>query len=146
MTVPQFTAESDVAEVMAALDEAGCVVVSNLIESDQRSSIVAELEQHMQAARVVEDDDSTEFYPGRTRRVTALLARSDSVTNELVIHPLTLKVCDKFLLPRGENCQKIIFRSAGPKEFRSLLFSPLKTMPFCSPLRTTSETCLRRRL
>ena len=102
MTVPQFTAKSDVAEVTAALDEAGCVVVSNLIEPDQLSSMVAELDQYMQAARVIEDDDSNEFYPGRTRRVTALLARSESVTNELVAHPLTLEVCNKFLLPRGE--------------------------------------------
>ena len=102
MTVPQFSAEADLTDVTTALDEAGCVVVNDLIESGQRRSIVAELDQHMKAARVIEEDDPNEFYPGRTRRVTALLTRSESITNDLVVHPLTREICDKFLLPRGE--------------------------------------------
>lgn len=102
MKIPQFTGKSDVNEVKEALDEAGCAVVSDLIEPDQRRSIVAELDQYMQAARVIEEDDPNEFYPGRTRRVTGLIARSESVTSKLVVHPLTTEVCDRFLLPRGE--------------------------------------------
>ena len=102
MPIPEFSPEANIAEVNNALDEAGCVVVSGLIGSDKRSAIVSELAQHMEAARVIDDDDPNEFYPGRTRRVTALLARSESVTNELVAHQMTRDVCDRFLLPTGE--------------------------------------------
>lgn len=102
MPIPQFPAEADTTEINEALDEAGCVVVSGMIRPGQRRSIVMELAEPMQEARVIEDDDPNEFYPGRTRRVTALLARSESVTDELVAHPLTREVCNKFLLPTGE--------------------------------------------
>ena len=102
MPIPVFSPEANIAEVNNALDEAGCVLVSGLIGSDKRSAIVSELAQHMEAARVIDDDDPNEFYPGRTRRVTALLARSESVTNELVAHQMTRDVCDRFLLPTGE--------------------------------------------
>ena len=102
MSVPQFSAEADMTELNEALNEAGCAVVNGLIGTDQRRSIVMELEQAMQGARVIDDDDPNEFYPGRTRRVTALLARSESVTDELVAHPVTQQVCDRFLLPTSE--------------------------------------------
>ena len=102
MPIPEFPPEANIVEVNNALDDAGCVVVSGLIGSDKRTAIVSELAQHMEAARVIDDDDPNEFYPGRTRRVTALLARSESVTNELVAHQMTRDVCDRFLLPRGE--------------------------------------------
>ena len=102
MPIPEFPPEANIVEVNNALDEAGCVLVSGLIGSDKRSAIVSELAQHMEAARVIDDDDPNEFYPGRTRRVTALLARSESVTNELVAHQMTRDVCDRFLLPTGE--------------------------------------------
>ena len=102
MPIPRYSADAPVAELAQALDEAGCLVVTNLISSEDRQAIRDELAPHMSGARVIEDDDPTEFYPGRTRRVTALVTRSSTVTDQLVAHPLSKQFCETFLLPNGE--------------------------------------------
>ena len=99
---PQFSAKAPSSEIVQALGEVGCVVVTGLMDTALRRSITSEMAPHMAKARVIEDDDPEEFYPGRTRRVTALVTRSGSITDHLVAHPLTQKVCDTHLLPNGE--------------------------------------------
>lgn len=102
MSIPRFTGDAPADEIVEALDAAGCVVVSGLLDRDQRLAITSELAPHMAAARVIDEDDPQEFYPGRTRRVTALLARSETVTDRLLTHDVTRRMCDEFLLPNGE--------------------------------------------
>ena len=102
MTIPRFKAGDDGGDIAAALGEAGCVVVTDLIDPAARQAITEEMAPHMAASKVIEDDDPTEFYPGRTRRVTALLTRSATVTDRLVNHAVTRQVCDRHLLPNGE--------------------------------------------
>ena len=102
MDIPTFPAGTPAAKVNAAFDEAGCVVVTGLLEDDTRTAIRSDLAPHMAAARIIEDDDPEEFYPGRTRRVTALIARSPKLTDSLIAHPVTRDVCDAFLLPNSE--------------------------------------------
>ena len=102
MSIPQFSADSPASDITAALGEAGCVVVTGVMDAELRQSIRVELAPHMANARFVEKDDPTKFYPGHTRRVAALVARSPSVTDRLVAHPLSQQVCDTHLLP---NCE-----------------------------------------
>jgi len=102
MDIPSFSAGTPVATLNAAFDEAGCVVVTGLLDNATRAEVIAELAPHMAAARIIEEDDPDEFYPGRTRRVTALIARSPALTEALIAHPVTLDVCDRFLLPNSE--------------------------------------------
>ena len=52
---------------------------------------------------LIEEDDPTKFYPGHTRRVSALVARSPSITDRLVPHPLSRQICDTHLLPNCEH-------------------------------------------
>ncbi|MEO0963070.1 MAG: phytanoyl-CoA dioxygenase family protein [Pseudomonadota bacterium] len=102
MKIPHFTAKTDFNLLQEALDEAGCLVVTGAFDAARCEAIRAELAPHMERARVTEQDDPEAFYPGLTRRVSALLARSRTVTDQLVLHPVTKKVCDAFLLPNGE--------------------------------------------
>lgn len=102
MSIPRFSAEAPLNEIAQALDEDGCVVVTNVMDDDLRQSIRAEMAPHLANARVIEEDDPEEFYPGHTRRVTGLVARSASVTSELMMHPVTNKVCETHLLPNSE--------------------------------------------
>ena len=103
MSIPQFSAGTSASDIAEALGEAGCAVVTGLMDAELRQSIRDELAPHMANARVIEDDDPTRFYPGRTRRVSALVVRSPSVTDRLVAHPLSRHVCDTHLLPNGEH-------------------------------------------
>ena len=88
--------------MLSALEHAGCMVVTGLLDEQERKSISAELAPHMANVRVVEEDDPEQFYPARTRRTTALLTRSNTVAEQLVPHPISTGVCDRFLLPNGE--------------------------------------------
>ena len=102
MSIPQFSADTSADDIAAALGEAGCAVVAGVMDADLRASIANDLALHMAKARVIEDDDPTRFYPGRTRRVSALVARSPSVTDHLVAHPLSQQVCETHLRPNSE--------------------------------------------
>ena len=91
MSIPQLSVKSPSGEIIEALDEAGCVVVTGVTDANLRQSIRDELAPYMEKSRVIEieKEDSTQFYPGRTRRVAALVARSSTVTDTLVAHPLS---------------------------------------------------------
>ena len=102
VSIPRFPADAKTDAIAAALGEAGCVVVTDMMDPALRASIADELAPHMATARVIEDDDPEQFYPGRTRRVSALVARSESVTDRLVTHPLSMGICDTHLAPNGE--------------------------------------------
>jgi ectoine hydroxylase-related dioxygenase (phytanoyl-CoA dioxygenase family) len=103
MSIPQFPVDSSTSEIIQALGEAGCAVVTGMTDAKLRQSIVSELAPHLEHARIIEEDDPEEFYPGRTRRISALVARSPSVTDNLVAHPLSQQICETHLLPNGEH-------------------------------------------
>jgi len=102
MKIPQFSANTPAAKLTEALEEAGCLVVTDLLDAKQRETIRDELAPHMAALRNVNHDDPEEFYPGRTRRVSALVARSNTVTDQLIAHPHSTQMCDAFLTPNAE--------------------------------------------
>ncbi len=103
MSIPRFSAGAPASDIAEALGEAGAVVVAGVMDAELRQSITSELAPHMANVRVIEKDDPAQFYPGRTRRITALVARSPSVTDHLVAHPLSRQVCDAHLLPNSEH-------------------------------------------
>lgn len=102
-TIPRFSAHKRLDGLTDALAEAGCAVVTDAMSDDTRSSIRSELASAMEATVAAEDDDPTAFYPSRTKRVTALVARSTTVTDELVAHPSSTQVCDELLLENSEH-------------------------------------------
>jgi hypothetical protein len=91
MKIPKYSANAPIEEITAALEHAGCVVVTDLVEPSLRQSVTEELAPHMARARVVSDDDPEEFYPGLTRRVTGLVTRSSTIADELVPPPYFAK-------------------------------------------------------
>ncbi len=102
MTIPRYPADAPIEQVSAALQDSGCVVVTGLMTPALRQSITQELAPHMAQARIIQDDDPAAFYPGQTRRVSALVTRSASVADELVAHPMSQQLCEQHLLPNGE--------------------------------------------
>ena len=102
MSIPQYPADTPTTEITAALEYSGCVVVTGVMDSSLRQSVRDELAPHLGRARVIEDDDPAEFYPGRTRRITALVTRSATVTDHLIAHPISREVCGNILLPNSE--------------------------------------------
>ena len=100
MTIPQFSHAARPSEIADALDEAGCVVVTGLLNAADRAAVRDELAPYMTKVKVAVDDP-TAFYPGLTRRSSALVARSETV-GRIVLHDRTIALCDRFLTPNSE--------------------------------------------
>jgi phenylpropionate dioxygenase-like ring-hydroxylating dioxygenase large terminal subunit/ectoine hydroxylase-related dioxygenase (phytanoyl-CoA dioxygenase family) len=101
LSIPCFSAKDSIDELSAALDAAGCLVVTDAADESTCASVVRELAAHMDVAPLAMDDDPESFYPGNTRRVTALAARSRTV-GELILHETPTGLCDRFLTPNAE--------------------------------------------
>lgn len=103
MRIPRFAAGGSLEGLDDALAEAGCVVVTDVMTDGTREAIRSELASAMDVADVAASDEPEDFYPGRTRRITGLLSRSDTVVDQLIAHPITTQVCDVMLLPNSEH-------------------------------------------
>ena len=100
--IPVFSSNDSSRDMTSAIEEAGCLVVTGMMDDQARNQLKSELEPHLERAPYAKDDQEGEFYPGKTKRITALISRSLSV-RELTVHPITTAICDHHLLP---NCEK----------------------------------------
>ena len=103
MSIPKFSIDDSSDNIVEALSEAGCVVVTGVTDADLRESIRSEMAPYMADAHIQTKDNPDAFYSGFTRRVSALAARSPSITDNLIIHPLSQKICKSHLLSNGEH-------------------------------------------
>ena len=101
MTIPRLPADASLSEFAPVLEEAGCLVVTDLLTADTRQTVRAELDPLLAAARVIDKDDPTQFYPGLTRRASGLVAQSEAV-GRLVLDEHSTSLCDNLLTPNSE--------------------------------------------
>lgn len=99
--IPQCGPDTDPDEMYALLDDAGCLVVRDVVSAKDIAVVRAELGDYLEAADAA-DDDPADFYPGKTHRVIALMYRSPAM-RELMMHPTVEALGDLHLLP---NCKK----------------------------------------
>jgi hypothetical protein len=100
--IPAFSISDNPAEISASLDEAGCAAVHGMFSEEQCAQMRAELDPHLEHALYTDEDQTADFYPAKTKRITGLVARCPAV-RELAMHPVTTALCDHHLLP---NCEK----------------------------------------
>lgn len=81
------------------LSSAGCLVIDGLTTGDAMAAVREELADTMAAAGV-EADDPDDFYPGKTRRVVALMDRSPTA-RDLMMDATIEELCRRHL---GPNC------------------------------------------
>jgi ectoine hydroxylase-related dioxygenase (phytanoyl-CoA dioxygenase family) len=91
--IPRCSAQDSKREMNEALAEAGCLVVTNVADPTTREAVICELAPHFDEARVTTTDDPGDFYPGHTKRVSALVARSKAVGG-LILDPTVCGLCD----------------------------------------------------
>jgi ectoine hydroxylase-related dioxygenase (phytanoyl-CoA dioxygenase family) len=102
--IPRHAMTDAPEDLYAALSEAGCLVVTGMFDDEARDRVRSELEPHMpEAGGLTELDDPDAFYPGNTRRTTALVARSEQA-RDFVVHPVTKELYDRHL---GPNCEQV---------------------------------------
>jgi ectoine hydroxylase-related dioxygenase (phytanoyl-CoA dioxygenase family) len=107
-SIPVFPGSDRFTGLVDALERDGCAVVTGITDPATRNAIARELEPHLEKADANAATDrnnkyfveSAGFYPGNTKRITALIAKSETFRS-FVTHPLMLSVCDAILKP---NC------------------------------------------
>lgn len=92
MNITHLEAPARGEEVSAALERDGAVIVDGVLNADQADGIMAELRPWVENTKPGPDS----FAGRNTRRTGALIARSPKC-RELVMHPLALATCGKFL-------------------------------------------------
>jgi ectoine hydroxylase-related dioxygenase (phytanoyl-CoA dioxygenase family) len=85
MDVPHLPARATSEEVAAAIADAGCAVVDELVDPSELERVKAELAPWIENTRTGPD----EFSGFNTRRTGGLIARSPTV-RELILHPVVL--------------------------------------------------------
>ncbi len=138
MDIPRFNATESPGEISRALGEAGCVVVEKVQDVADREAVREELATYMERVKVA-DDDPQAFYPGLTRRTSALVARSETV-GRMVLHDQTIRLCDHFLKPNGEFGYQLHVTAAlevGPGAREQVLHREEDPFTFFPPPRPT---------
>lgn len=128
--IPQMSAEAPPDAIYAALADAGCLVATDALPAATRERVRRELEKPL-AAAPVERDDPAQFYPGRTRRITALVSQSPAV-REIVLHDLSLALGKRHL---GANCERVQLHvtaalAVGPGARKQVLHREEDLFPF----------------
>lgn len=97
-SVPVLAPDTTPADVIAALDVAGCAVVESLIDSTTVETVLAELAPYMAATRTGQDEISG----SHTRRTGAVPARSPS-SWAMLQHPTILAAAEHYLAPDDQR-------------------------------------------
>jgi ectoine hydroxylase-related dioxygenase (phytanoyl-CoA dioxygenase family) len=90
-----------VANVCAALDEFGAVIVEGLLSYMVIDAVNREVEPHVAEA----DPDmrhlnpAIQYFHAKARHVTGLAAKSPTFATAVMMHPLLLAICDRVLAP-----------------------------------------------
>src|SRR5260221_5975914 len=100
------------AEVTEALERDGCVVVRGVTSQSERDALARELGSYLETAdpdvslnsKYAAEGGPSDFYPGKTKRITALVAKSETFRT-FVTHPLMTAVCDALLKPNARTYQ-----------------------------------------
>ncbi len=111
-SIPVLKSGAPPADVAAALERDGCVVVTGVTDQSTRDAIARELAPHVEKADANAATasnskyylESAGFYPGHTKRITSLVAKSETFRS-FVTHPMMLAACDAILKPNCESYQ-----------------------------------------
>lgn len=99
--IPECRAGDDPAAMYEALDDAGCLVVHDMLDPSTLVAIRTELDEYLATAPVAVDRPD-DFYPGHTRRIVALMHRSTTM-RDAMMHSVVTELGDRHLL---SNCTK----------------------------------------
>lgn len=98
--IPVRSADERPEALAEDLDRHGCLVVTDAMSLDRADALRSELAPFMTTAKVAADEPEA-FYPGLTRRVTALVGRS-AITRELIVDPMSDHLARHHL---GSSCE-----------------------------------------
>jgi len=102
-SIPSFDpSETSAADMATALEENGAIVILNLVDENTRGSFMSDLQVLLDKTPVAKERGKTAFYPGNSKRVGGVIAKSEA-SHALLTEPLKIAICDRVLKP---NCKR----------------------------------------
>ncbi|MGC0152225.1 phytanoyl-CoA dioxygenase family protein [Chromobacterium vaccinii] len=134
-----YRPDSPAADIIAALENDGGVVIEGLLDAEALARFRAELYPLLDAA----PDCQGDFYGYATRRLSGLIARVPTC-RQLAIDPLILQVMDAFLLKGCREYQLNLTQAIriGPGEPRQFLHSDGLMFPVHVPGSESMINCM----
>ncbi|KPF73974.1 hypothetical protein IP88_08220 [alpha proteobacterium AAP81b] len=116
--ITHLARDCSVADILAALDRDGAVIIDQLMPEARRAQLLAELDPFIDTRPMGRD----EFGGFQTKRIGALMARSPACS-ELALDPLVNAACAAFLAPFCDGYQLHFTQavSIGPGEKAQML-------------------------
>lgn len=105
-TLPRLTATDPIAEIVAALEASGVVLIDGMLDAGVLARFNSEIDEHLEAAepgRRLMNPVIDGFFGEHTRHITGVAGKSRTFVDEVLCHPVLLGVCDEILLP---SCAK----------------------------------------
>lgn len=110
VSIPVVSSKDSAAAIVAALERDGCAVVNSVIDRSTRDALTRDLAPYVEKADENAAIDrankyfstSAGFYPGHTKRITGLIAKS-ATFGTFVTDPMMLAACDAILKPNCES-------------------------------------------
>lgn len=131
LTVSRLDRTATPEEVAEALRRDGCCVVERLVDGEVLDQVRAEVEPHVEATRFGRDN----FSGTATRRTGALIARSPTFRQQLVVHPLVLGTAKEVLGPYAPRIQLHLTQviDIGPEETGQMIHRDQWAFDFSFP-------------
>lgn len=118
-TIPRLGPHSDVESVIAAIDNAGAVIVEDFITATELEALTTEVQPHVDRAdpNMTHVNDILQTFYRKVRNVTGLAGKSPTFVDTVMLHPLLLAVADATLGPSCAdytlNVAQLMVREAG---------------------------------
>ena len=112
-TIKTLPADAKPQDIQQALIQDGALVVEGVLRTDEVAQASGELQPYLDDTH----EGRNEFAGFNTKRIGALLARSESA-RKLALHPLVNEACDRILSPFADGYQLHFTQgvSIGPGE------------------------------
>ena len=105
-SIPRLSATDSSEDILAGLNEAGAVIVAGMLGDDILTRFNAEIDEHLKPSDVPRELINpfvSAFFGAHTRHITGVAAKSRTFAEEVLVHPVLMRVCDAVLLPNCAN-------------------------------------------
>ncbi len=102
-TIPRLGADADPASLVAAVDDAGAVIIEDFLTTARLDALTTEVQPHIDRADPDTEhvNDVLQTFYRRVRNVTGLAGKSTTFVDSVLLNPLLLAAADAIL---GPNC------------------------------------------
>lgn len=119
MSIPRLTRDCDHDAVLAAIDDAGAVIVEDLVDAVDLHAMTVELQPHVEQANpdMEHVNEVMQTFYRSVRNVTGLAGKSPTFVDAVLLHPLLLATADAILGPSCAdytlNVAQVMVREPG---------------------------------